>query len=156
VSPAASASGTAPGDSSTRSTEPEIQYLADLKPVGGAGRVYDIGPQKVDASVYPHSLYALSCPACYVVGPEYDLSRSWTSFHAIIGVSDDSSDASVVLQFEVFADGRRVGAASRLHVGQHLEIKGDVSGALRLKLVLSRVSGGGQATGVWGDASLLR
>jgi hypothetical protein len=136
-------------------TGPETQYLADLKPVGSAGRVYDTGPQKVDASVYTHSLYALSCPACYTVNPEYDLGRSWTGFHAVIGVNDDS-DPSVVLQFEVFADGKPVGEVQRLHLGQHLELRRNLSGALRLRLVLLRVSGSGQATGVWGDASLDR
>jgi hypothetical protein len=165
VSPATSSDSPVPinGQTSNATTDKspnpsgqEIEYLADVTPVPTSGRRYDTGTQRVDASVYPHSLYALSCPNCYVVSPEYDLGRSWKTFRPTVGIISDDSEASVVLQFEVFADGRRVGTAHRLGLGQHLEVAEDISGTLRLELVLTRVSGAGQARGVWGDATLSR
>jgi hypothetical protein len=130
-----------------------INYLADSEPIGDG---IDSGTQNLDGSIYAHSLYALTCPsACGSPTCQYDLSRMWTSFHAVIGLNDDA-DPTVVLQFEVFADEKQVGEAHRLRLGQHLKFAANVAGVLRLKLVITRISGNGQATAVWGDAALTR
>jgi hypothetical protein len=159
-SPSPTATPSEVGPSSSPSADPsgvpgpEISYLADRQTVGPA---LNKGSQKVDATVYPHSLYQLTCPsACGPPTCEYDLSRSWTKLHAVIGVSDDSTDANVVLQFEVFGDSKALVPARRMKLGEHFDLTANVTGVLRLKMVISRVSGGGQATGVWGDAALMR
>jgi hypothetical protein len=145
--------GSSPSTGASGVPGPEISYLADRQTVGPT---LNKGPKKVDATVYPHSLYQLTCPACGSPTCEYDLSRSWTKLHAVIGISDDSTDASVVLQFEVFGDDKSLVPAQRLKLGEHFDLNANVTGVLRLKMVMSRVSGGGQATGVWGDVALTR
>lgn len=142
------------------SASTEVSYLADMRTVGGAQpagtRSLYSGTETVDGTGYTHSLYALTCPsACGSPVCQYDLGRSWTGFHAVIGVSDDSDD-SVVLQFEVYGDGRPITQARQVRLGRHIDLVANVVGVLRLKLVVTRVSGGGQATAVWGDASVSR
>jgi serine/threonine protein kinase len=155
-SPSTSASPDPSGSASSRPTGPsgqEIHYLQDLQSV--SSNRFDSGTQKVDATTYPHSLHLRRCQNYPPYSSEYDLSRSYANFRAVIGVNDEST-AGLVLQFEVFADDKRIGQVNRLSLGQHLEIKENIAGTLRLKLVISYVSGTGCATGVWGDAWLER
>ena len=150
-------SSSSPTDTATvasTSSGPVISYLADQEPIG---RGLDTGTQNINGDGYTHSLYALTCPsACGSPTCEYDLGRAWKRFQADIGVNDDS-DEMIIIQFEVFADGRSVGGVHRLKLGQHVHLTADITGVLRLKLVITRVTtNGGQATAVWGDAELSR
>jgi len=127
-----------------------IQYLADVDQVV---RGYNTGTRRSTRRSTPQLVRAqLSVRLRYGQRPVRS-EPGVDHVPRVIGVDDDS-DPSVVLQFEIFADGKRVGKTIRMHLGQHQAISVNIAGALRLKLVISRVSGDGQAHGVWGDAEV--
>ena len=91
------------------------------------------GMHRGDSIVYRPSFF-VNNPRAVV---EYNLSRRYTRFEAVVGVLDDATEANQVGYFQVFVDGvaqKQVEA----RMGHPVWLRHDVSGALRLKLVAYR------------------
>lgn len=109
---------------------------------------YGTGTYTVNARTYTETVRLNSCLMCYA---EFDLGRSWTTFEAVVGLSDDSnSDAEVAVR--ALADGDLV-FSHTLSLGQAEEISVPVEGALRLRLEAERAQGSGWVA-VWAEPTL--
>jgi len=117
------------------------------------------GARTINGETYPNSISREVGGCSRDVTIEYNLSRQWTTFHAIIGL-DDSSDTGAEVDFQFYVDGAQVSAGHTLGLAHHKDIEIPVNGALRLKLVTILVRGdmglcsdAGEAS--WGDARLI-
>lgn len=108
------------------------------------------GTVRVAGDTYTESTRLKECLQCSM---EYDLGRDWTTFEAVIGLTDDSVEGSQIT-FRMYADSRVV-LTHTLSRGETEEISVDVEGALHLKLEAERV-GSARGVAVWADPVVLR
>ncbi|GHH61540.1 protein kinase domain-containing protein [Lentzea cavernae] len=82
---------------------------------------------------YLHSLSS-STSACHETWTvEYNLSKKARKIEAVAGIDDNSTDSSLQVQLEMFADGVRI-VDERLAFGKETKISHDLAGVLRLKI----------------------
>jgi len=70
---------------------------------------------------------------------EYDLGRDFRRFQTTAGLSDDATADSVYL-LEVYGDGRKL-ASQQVGLGDVFDVDVDVTGILRLQLLVTHLSG---------------
>ncbi|MFC5662672.1 NPCBM/NEW2 domain-containing protein [Kitasatospora misakiensis] len=144
-----------PGSGSPSTPATGAQYLSETEPLASSYGV-ETGPAAVNGRNYARSVSLRTDRSSIPTNEaEYNLERSWQTFHATVGVRDDSP-ADAVLTFEVFIDGR---SATRvvLHLGQSQDLSLDVGDALRLKIAVTYTATVDTPTycyGAWGDARL--
>ncbi|MEU3788218.1 NPCBM/NEW2 domain-containing protein [Streptomyces fructofermentans] len=136
---------------------PRVAHLADdLNPV--ERNVYD-GTATVALTTYTSSIWKDIGPgrtlsSVYVV---YDLQGQWKKFIADVGPKS-TSRTDAVMDFEVYADDRKLGEVHRTTMKRSAHIELNVTGVGHLRLVAKHVSGStsGAYTGqaVWGSARL--
>jgi NPCBM/NEW2 domain len=144
----APAQSTAESQSPSPSPSATSAYLADLTPVKGDAAT---GNSTVNGRDFVSSISNELNPGPAEVS--YDLGRSWQHLQATVGLEDDAPENAKV-QFRVFADGRSV-YSRILGLGQTKSIALDVTGVLRLRLVMTLLSDyAGPVTAVWGNAGL--
>jgi len=108
-------------------------YLADLRPVNGSSWSNDSRPGNIAGKSYLHTV-SRSVSYCSETGAiEYNVSKGYRRFVSTAGMDDNSGDAGLKVQFEVFGDGRKLKSAT-LELGKVTPIDVDVSGVLRLRL----------------------
>jgi hypothetical protein len=141
--------------SNTVSQGTQVQHLSDIDPLRSEYGVAN-EPAEINGDQYPQSVIMRADKSYVPYGDaEYNLGRKWRSLDATIGLRDDSP-SEAALNFEVFADGKRL-HEERMQIGESSEISLDVSGKLRLTLKVSYDSSEDIDTycyGVWGDAQL--
>jgi hypothetical protein len=121
---------------------PVKTFLADLTPV--EGDTPSAASLTINAKTYTHALYYTSCDGNWAdlftntVG--YDLGRGYTSFDTEVGITDDSA-AGGTAKFEILGDGRLLGEAT-VGLGETKRLEADVTGVLRLKIVVSGLTCG--------------
>lgn len=136
------------------SAAPVTQYLSAVEPNSNTTFV-ETGLASVSGVDYPNSvIYDFrNCGGC--VGTiEYNLRREWTSFSAVVGLTDRSRSDDVingVLTFTVVLDDEP-GETYTVRRGEARAIEVDVSNVLFMKLQIG--DGDNSEDGVWGDASL--
>jgi hypothetical protein len=143
---------TVPGGSPTPSPPPET-YLTSIVPVksypGLSHSYVKEGNAEIDGRVYTRSLQFVQSSG-KLGYREYNLSRDYSMFCSVVGVSDLSGpDASFAV--EVFVDGVSKYAQS-VSFGETIGVRVPVAGGLRLKLEVR--STGPRATLVWGGPYL--
>ncbi|MFL1432429.1 NPCBM/NEW2 domain-containing protein [Nocardiopsis sp. frass1] len=130
--------GTSPEQGSAEGGEGTAQSRLSQLEVAQSGHHYDTGPATVNGQEYTETVQLRGCANCFV---EFDLGRKWTTFEAVVGLSDGSrSDASVTVR--VFA-GEDLLESHTLGLGESAEISVSVEGALRLRLEAERVKTSG-------------
>jgi serine/threonine-protein kinase len=108
-------------------------YLADLRPVNGNSWSNDNRPGNIAGKSYLHTV-SKDVSACSDTGAiEYNVSKGYRRFVSSAGMDDNSGDAGLKVQFEVFGDGRKLKSVT-LELGKAAPIDVDVSGVLRLRL----------------------
>lgn len=148
-----------------RSTEDE--YLSDLRPVETGSHSGNGGVSTEVATVsgqrYGHAVTLRTFCTNRDGGEfwaDYDLSRSWGRFTAMVGI-EDSSRANASVGYRVLAD-QKVVAEGTLTLGQAVPIDVSVADALRVRLQISDASStdpkcGSRTTAdvSWGDPTLV-
>jgi serine/threonine-protein kinase len=106
-------------------------YLASFKPASGAWNDSD-KVAHVAGVEYVHSVGAnvSACSETKVV--EYNTAKKYRRLKATAGMDDDSADATLTVQLQVFADDRVV-FDQRVEFGKPAPIDVDLSGVLRVK-----------------------
>lgn len=138
------------------SASPAVQnprkYLRELTPVAGEPAS---GAAEVNGNLYINSItLSPNSPWEDSDRAEYNLSRDWKCFTAIVGVRDDApSDA--IARVEVTGDGQ-VLLKKDLALGTADAVALDVSRVLRLELKSITISGDDVYLVVFGDASLTK
>ncbi|MEU8631356.1 protein kinase [Amycolatopsis sp. NPDC048633] len=128
-------------------------YLSDLRPVNGNSWTNDTLPADIAGKSYLHSV-SKSVSYCSDTGAiEYNISKGYRRFAATAGMDDNSGDAGLKVQLEVFGDGRKLKSVT-LELGKATPIDVDVSGVLRLRLSW-QVANATCSGGVGGDAFAL-
>nr|BFD95441.1 hypothetical protein KitaXyl93_68010 [Kitasatospora sp. Xyl93] len=144
-----------PGSASPSAPTTGAQYLSEAEPLSTSYGV-ETGPVAVNGRNYARSVSLRTDRSSIPTNEaEYNLERSWQSFHATIGVRDDSP-TDAVLTFEVLVDGRSA-ARAVLRLGQSQDLNLGVSDALRLKIAVTYTATADTSTycyGAWGDARL--
>jgi len=126
------------------------QYLEELTPVANSGSL-NTGGAEANGSFFAQSVMLYLNPGPASV--EYNLGRHWQRLVATVGLRDDSAE-NQRFQFQAFADGRLI-YNHTFALGQSRHISLDVTGVLRLELVVTIASDYvGPAYAVWGNASL--
>lgn len=124
-----------------------FEWLEERGPV-------DRADAKVNAVTYPRSITIDHSRYNREGSVEIDLSRSWSSFVATIGLRDDASSDAVV-RFEVLADGTTIYRES-VPFGTEEALRLDVSNVLRLRLITTfEGERNARATAVWGEAAVV-
>lgn len=125
-------------------------YLSDLRPVNGSSWSNDTQPGNIAGKSYLHTVSksVSSCPDTGAI--EYNVSKGYRRFAATAGMDDNSGDAGLKVQLEVFGDGRKLKSAT-LELGKVTPVDVDVSGVLRLRLSWQVVNPACNS-GVGGDA----
>ncbi|MBE8518624.1 protein kinase [Amycolatopsis sp. H6(2020)] len=108
-------------------------YLADLRPVNRSSWSNESQPGNIAGKSYLHTVSesVSTCPETGAI--EYNVSKGYRKFVSTAGMDDNSGDAGLKVQFEVFGDGRKLTSAT-LELGKATPIDVDVSGVLRLRL----------------------
>lgn len=111
-----------------------VTYLTDLKLIRGSWS--SNGTLSIDGTSYAHALNDQDCNSPESPRTmEYDLGRSFTSFHAVTGMSDNSDATS---QVELFVGGVPQGKFT-IQRGTVHKINLSVRGILTLKIIVSTV-----------------
>lgn len=132
---------------------PVVTFLADLGAVEGG---LDAGAGSVSGTTYTRSvLRPTEDSVGYPVKVGFDLARGYRILRATVGLSDDSKSDSIA-RVEVYADGRPL-FSQDLALGQAVPIDLDVTGVLRLELLVTKLAPQSydSALVVWGDAQVL-
>lgn len=148
-STASEANGTAPSESGSAAgpaQEMDItRYLSDERALDPVGE-FDVGSSSVSGHLLPRSLLLHVCEAGIICGDspqtasvEYDLGRDFRRFQTTAGLSDDATADSVYL-LEVYGDGRKL-ASQQVGLGDVFDVDVDVTGILRLQLLVTHLSG---------------
>ncbi|HEX5401927.1 MAG TPA: protein kinase [Pseudonocardiaceae bacterium] len=77
---------------------------------------------------------------------EYNVSKGFRRLSATAGIDDNSADSGLVMDLEIFADGRRV-FNQQLKLGAPVPVNVDLTGVLRLRFQWQMVSGGDNCDG---------
>lgn len=113
---------------------PVTRFLEELSPAEGD---VDSPPFNVSGTTYTHGVTAFGCGNSQVV--EYDLGRDFRRFQATAGILDPEPSVTR-MRLEIALDGEIV-ATHDLAFGETVELDFDVTGTLRLRLVLSLLEG---------------
>jgi hypothetical protein len=107
------------------------QYLDDLRPSVGHFSYRDIG--FISDRPYVHTVSGIvqECSASDAV--EYLISKGYRALVATAGLDDESADASLKVQLEIFGDGRKL-LSTTLGVGKITPIRVDITNVLRLRI----------------------
>ncbi|WP_103349375.1 protein kinase [Amycolatopsis sp. CA-128772] len=125
-------------------------YLADLRPVNGSSWSNDSQPGNIAGKSYLHTV-SKGVSYCRDTGAiEYNVSKGYRRFVSTAGMDDNSGDAGLKVQFEVFGDGRKLKSVT-LELGKATPVDVDLSGVLRLRLSW-QVANPTCNNGVGGDA----
>ena len=137
----------------TVARQPVLTYLDSMSPATGGWD--DQRASALSGKIYPHSVSS-SVSSCYTGDRvEYNLSRGYRKLVATVGLDDNSPDDSLVMQLEIFADGRKV-SATKVVYGKPIPLTVDVTGVLRLRVQWQPVAGGCRTDAlVLGDGRLL-
>lgn len=147
------AAGTAFSDEVTLKVarRPVILFLFDIQPVEGG---ITEEPGSVSGKTYTRSVTQYVDSVCCPQKAGYDLARGYRIFRATAGLSDDTA-SEVTARLEIFGDGRSL-FSQDVALGQAVPIEIDVTGVLRLELVVTKLSDVyADPTIVWGDAQVL-
>jgi hypothetical protein len=112
---------------------PVVVFLTDLEAVNSS-RVQK-GTFDANGVTYDKALN-LAGPDGFV---EFNLSRAYRRLLLVVGVRDDS-DATAVIRFNVFADGRLL-KTQDLRLGEPVDLDLDVADALRLRIDTATLAG---------------
>lgn len=123
-------------------------YLQDLTRIDG--NFYDKS-LNIDGTTYSRSLSGNYWAS--QASTQYDLGKKYKRFLTTIGVSDDSQDTSVVFRYQVYVDDV-IKYDQTTKFGQPKQINLDVSGGVRLRIVVTRETRGNSYP-VMGDPRLL-
>jgi hypothetical protein len=139
--------------------EPATQYLADLEPISGGAP--DSTPHDIRGMTYLHSISAQTggCARNQKAAFVYNLGTHFRSLDAVVGLSDESTEAARV-EVEVVADGASLFTAVVI-VGHPRTVHVAVTGRLHVTLQQTYLgpnpnicSEAGDV--VWGDARVTR
>ena len=133
---------------------PPASYLSEASPVDNSGSWRDTSV-RIDAVDYARSIRSWSNGGLAVgnsIWREYNLSRDYDVFRAVIGV-DDISESGSRAEFTVTVDGREA-LSRQVGMFDSEEIEVDVSDAFRIRVQLTSVEG--RPVGAYGNAHLLK
>lgn len=134
--------------------QPVTVYLDSMEPVES---LYgDFESNDVNGTTLTHAL-TMNVEDGYPASVEYNLGRNFRRLQGTIGLSDTAEDASATVNFEVYADGRKI-YDKTVGLGESVEIDLDVTDCLRLRLSNQYVAGSedwSDAPAVWGGIRLL-
>ena len=129
---------------------PSKLFLSSVSPVDDNEAV-NTGTVEVDGVNYTKSVYWYQDTNDAPGWAEYNLSRDYDSFCAVVGVAD-TSDAVVEYEVEVYVDGVSVDVV-QVALGSPADIAVSVRNGLRLKLeARTNTATFGYGRVVWGDA----
>jgi hypothetical protein len=137
--------------------EKYLDELSDAQVVRGPGG-FETGSYTVNGTTRARSVAFPTPCGQYPEVVDFAISREFGTFDAVIGLSDDSG-ADAKAQFEVAADGARVGGPYVMAVGQQQEIHVDIRKPVKLRLTATNVGKcanyfNENGIAVWGDAKL--
>ncbi|AXK47026.1 protein kinase domain-containing protein [Brachybacterium saurashtrense] len=113
----------------TVARQPVTVYLDTLETADGYG--FDTDLAHLDGETYPRSVVSdLWDDDGY---GEWNLGRGYREMVALVGRSDDATGAGETVQVDVYLDGRSVWS-ERVQVGNPVELRIDVTDALRLRI----------------------
>ncbi|RKS09612.1 serine/threonine protein kinase [Nocardiopsis sp. Huas11] len=152
------ATASPPADDDDGADDPASEsatLLTQVEPVDEEGAwIPEVGRAEVDAEVYSRALVSGdNCGSDYnecVGWADYNLSRDYTSFTAVVGV-DDTSSATGTVTFTVFAE-RESLISETVQLGETVELDVDVTDVLRLTLGVEASDSG--LFPVWVDPTL--
>jgi serine/threonine-protein kinase len=158
------ASGTSPGDGNVQTGQPTTPiderptttetavpsvdpnpvtvYLDTITPATGSWSS-DTQTAQLNSQHYSDSLVALvdSCDSGWSQpqNVEYNLSKGYRTFTGVAGVDDGSPDSTFQVQVDIYGDGVSL-VHQIVQVGKPAQINQDVTGVLRLKIVLTPIN----------------
>jgi hypothetical protein len=149
---------TEPSPAPPAPAEKYLDELLDAQVVRGPGG-FDTGSYTVNGTTHARSVAFPTPCGQYPEVVDFVVSRQYGTFEAVIGLSDDSG-AEAKAQFEVAADGARVGGPYVMTVGQHQEIHVNIRKPVKLRLTALNVGKcsnyfNENGIAVWGDARLV-
>jgi hypothetical protein len=133
---------------------PVVRFLDTIAAISGG---VSWGTVDVSGTPHPHSTSASmgSSSGCQADIIDYDLGRDYRRLQVLTGLTD-TSPTDLRVRFDLFVDGSPVGTVDS-GFGEDHPLDVDVTGALRLRLSMSYLSGSTSCggAGVWADAKLL-
>ncbi len=140
-------------EDSEEGVEPGQRLLTQMEPVDIGGGAWEPERAEINGEVHNQVLLAAEgdCRTCKAKWVEYNLSRSWGTFTATLGL-DDTSKSGESVTFTVRTDGESV-STETLTLGETVDIEVDVTDVLRLRLEIAS-EGGGDLYPVWVDPTL--
>jgi hypothetical protein len=116
------------------------QDLADLTPAASGYENY--GTVFITGVSYPKSIY-YSFDADYdeSTATEYNLGYKYEKLVAVVGMGDDSEDATAIGKIKIYGDSVLLYDSGNLSLGQKKDVSINVSNVLRLKIEFIPVSG---------------
>lgn len=127
-------------------------YAADRFPAVEGDGFYEDN-YEVNGVSYPRSIAQRVPNYATHVSTQINLSRSCTTFRAVIGL-DDESTSTAKRSVQLFADSLEIWSREGLGIGESLPVELDVTGALRMRFDVTKSESNG-AYVVYGDAQLL-
>ncbi|MGW0037885.1 PASTA domain-containing protein [Gordonia sp. NPDC003376] len=125
-----------------------------LRKISSAGSGCSSGTYSLNGKDYQNSL-ACSAGSRQSSNYEWVTKRAADQLTATVGISDTDDDRAAAARVDVFADGRRVASVTAGY-GTTVELDATITGALRLSIVVTRVSPGTDSlSAVLGDARLI-
>ncbi|WP_017587031.1 protein kinase domain-containing protein [Nocardiopsis ganjiahuensis] len=142
-----------PSENSEDGLGPGERLLTEMEPVDTGDGIWEPERAEINGEVYNRVLLAADgdCRTCSAKWAEYDLSRSWDTFTATLGL-DDNSKSGESVTFTVRTDGESA-STETLTLGETVDIEVNVTDVLRLRLEIE-TEGGGDIYPVWADPTL--
>lgn len=127
-----------------------VTWLADIGAVSGSPST---DPVRINGKAYVHGLSTNSLYCGGNADWEYDLGKGFLTLSGLAGLTDNS-DAAASANVEIYRDGTRVWSKI-VRLGRPASFTVDVSGTLRLKILITQVTCGNQdSTVALGDPAL--
>jgi hypothetical protein len=157
-SPAAASQPSATSVPPPTAPEAFLYEIQEYQVVSGPG-IFQTGSYVVNGTTYARSVAFPAPCGQYPEEVDFVLSRRFSTLVATIGLSDDSG-ADARVQFDVVADGVRVGGPYELTIGEQEDIRLALGNPVRLRLTATNVGGCNDyfvenGIAVWGDAKLI-
>lgn len=133
----------------------------DIQPADASRNGYGIppavGPAAINGQLFDHVVSSQWIPTSltkvYTIYVEYDLGKDYATFRSIAGQLDSSKQTSGLYRFDVLLDG--VNAFSEeVPFGASIPIDLDVTGVLRIRLSMTLVSTGVDASTGWAEPTV--
>lgn len=124
----------ASADPSEEEPGAEERLLTQMEPVDIGAGIWEPERAELNGEVYNRVLLAADgdCHTCSMKWADYNLSRSWDTFTATLGL-DDVSTSGHSVTFTVYADGEAI-STETLTLGETIDIEVDVGDVLRMRL----------------------